>query len=224
MTDLIVVDYTQHAQTLDLPHLASLANETHDRAMTHANTAVSYAIQCGKILLQAKAKCQHGEWLPWLKANVRFHANSATGYMRLALNQQRVVDLPTLREALAHLAADPEPEPETADLLAAPPAEKPAPVVEKPREPGLTREQLREEGREIKRARQEREKTDPEWIAWKAWAPVLTPALLFSEGIDNLSANLPPLPDYDRAKLMAALRKIAAFIETFETVNFGEQS
>jgi hypothetical protein len=77
--------------------------------------ALERARQAGQLLLEAKAQCRHGEWLPWLSANVRLSERTAQGYMRLAVewerlqaNPQRVADLP-LRDALA-LLAEPQPE------------------------------------------------------------------------------------------------------------------
>jgi hypothetical protein len=66
-----------------------------------------YAAACGKLLLEAKAKVPHGQWLPWLRANVAFGERSAQGYMRIASrdpNPQRVADMP-LRQVLAELRA-----------------------------------------------------------------------------------------------------------------------
>jgi hypothetical protein len=85
--------------------LAVRINETHALAMQHAGKAVGFAIACGELLLEAKARVPHGQWLPWLRANVAFGERSAQGYMRIARrlpNPQRVADLP-LRRVLGEL-------------------------------------------------------------------------------------------------------------------------
>ena len=68
------------------------------------------------MLLQIKATKQHGEWLPWLNAEIdsgRLHIRTAQArvYMRLASNVQRAVHLEntSIRQALEMLS-DKEPE------------------------------------------------------------------------------------------------------------------
>jgi hypothetical protein len=53
--------------------------------------------------LQAKGQCQHGEWLPWLKANVRFSEPTAQAYMRIA---DRWDELQERRQAKTQHVAD----------------------------------------------------------------------------------------------------------------------
>jgi DUF3102 family protein len=64
--------------------LAARINEAHHSAMRHADKAISQAIACGEMLLEAKAKLPHGQWLPWLRKNITFGERSAQGYMRIA--------------------------------------------------------------------------------------------------------------------------------------------
>ena len=47
-------------------------------------TFLKHAIECGRLLIEAKATLPHGAWLPWLEANVSFGARQAQKYMRLA--------------------------------------------------------------------------------------------------------------------------------------------
>ena len=219
MTEPIISAADPSFQAADLTALANLANQAHDRALKTANNAVRLAIDCGLILLRAKAQCRHGEWLPWLKENVRFSQPTAWQYMQLATNYKRANNLPSIREALACLAEESEPvsEPKTADLLPAAPQASP-PSSPAPRPAELTREQLREEGRETKRANEERMKTDPHWLSWKAWRPLLGPVGELVKGIEQIQAqSLPPLTDDQRIELRDALRKIAVFIESFES-------
>ena len=94
-----------NGQLTDLPVLAAQINETQALAMLHAGKAVQYAVACGQLLHQAKAAVPHGQWLPWLRANVAFGERTAQGYMRIAHrlpNPQRVADMP-LRRVLGEL-------------------------------------------------------------------------------------------------------------------------
>ena len=219
MTEPIISTTAPAFQAADLSTLAALANQAHDRALKTANNAVQLAIDCGHILLRAKAQCKHGEWHSWMDANIRFGKRTAQKYMVLAANAHRGSHFTSIREALACLAEEPapEPEPKTADLLPAAPQASP-PVSSAPRPAELTREQLREEGREIKRANEERMKIDPNWLSWKAWRPLLGPVGELVKGIEQIQAqSLPPLTDEQRTELRDALRKIAAFIESFES-------
>jgi hypothetical protein len=91
--------------TEDLADLGIRINEAHGLAIRHAGKAVGYAIACGELLLKAKAKVPHGQWLPWLRANVAFGERSAQGYMRVAQrlpNPQHVADW-SLRRVLGEL-------------------------------------------------------------------------------------------------------------------------
>jgi hypothetical protein len=106
MTDLIA-----------LTDLAETINTEYAAAQSDARSAVQHAIACGKALLEAKAKCKHGEWLPWLEANVKFSKDSANDYMRLAKKEHApfLESAASIREALRLLDTEkqkPEPEQE----------------------------------------------------------------------------------------------------------------
>jgi hypothetical protein len=69
--------------------------------------AVSHAIRVGEVLIEAKSRARHGEWLPWLEANFPGSPRSAQGYMQLAANSEdarRVAHL-GVRGALKYSAA-----------------------------------------------------------------------------------------------------------------------
>jgi hypothetical protein len=92
-----------------LVDLATRINEAHRSAIHHAGKALEQAIACGQMLLEAKAKVPHGQWLPWLRQNVTFGERSAQGYMRLVHRvppeiRNGVSDFPSLRTALRALA------------------------------------------------------------------------------------------------------------------------
>jgi hypothetical protein len=97
----------------DAASLAARINEAHRRAVEHVAAAgehivcsVEHALTCGELLLKAKAEVPHGQWLPWLRANVTFSERSAQGYMEVARehrsNPQRVADM-SLRRMLKTL-------------------------------------------------------------------------------------------------------------------------
>jgi hypothetical protein len=95
---------TDIARSNSLTDLAHRINQAHHLAMRHANEAVGQAIACGEMLLEAKAKVPHGQWLPWLRQNVTFGERSAQGYMRLATHAPIAVQT-NIRDALKRLAA-----------------------------------------------------------------------------------------------------------------------
>lgn len=71
------------------------------------------AEQIGALLIEAKKKIDHGEWLNWLLENVTFGERTARNYMRVARSlpklehsdRQRVADL-SFRDLLGTLATD----------------------------------------------------------------------------------------------------------------------
>jgi hypothetical protein len=88
--------------------LAAEINEAHALAMQHAGEAVAQGIRVGHLLLEAKAKIPHGQWLPWLRANVTFSDRTAQSYMRIAHKsppeiRNGAADL-SLRKAIQHVA------------------------------------------------------------------------------------------------------------------------
>lgn len=107
-------------QNLPLAALADRIKAEHVACQNALRTGVAHAIECGRLLIEAKAKVSHGEWLPWLLENVPFSERSARGYMRLYRelpkldepNRQRIADM-SLSEALRELADHHSPKPET---------------------------------------------------------------------------------------------------------------
>lgn len=78
-------------------------NEAHRLAKESAETAIEYAIRCGKLLVEKKATVPHGEWEDWIKANCTFSCPSARNYMKLAKSENaNALAFSTLREALGY--------------------------------------------------------------------------------------------------------------------------
>jgi len=96
------------------PALAAEINFLHEEAERHANMAVVYAARCGAKLLEVKASLDHGQWLPWLRANCRVGHQQAGRYMKLAKEYPELLDsnfppggnLPGIKQALALITAD----------------------------------------------------------------------------------------------------------------------
>jgi hypothetical protein len=98
---------------LDLDTLAVEIRREHEAAEAAFESSVAHAMRCGQLLIEAKAKAGHGNWLPWVRANLPFSERTARNYMRLARNRQRIADLPSINEALTALikARPTEPDP-----------------------------------------------------------------------------------------------------------------
>ena len=94
-----------------LQDLVQAIDQEHQAAVGAARSAVEHAIECGKLLFEAKTVVGHGAWLGWVETNCTFGQRTAQGYMRLArelprldeANAQRVAHL-SLRDALGTLA------------------------------------------------------------------------------------------------------------------------
>jgi Protein of unknown function (DUF3102) len=81
-------------------------NRRHRRIMELGKQALDEAIDIGRDLSEIKASLDHGQWLPWLEKNAAFTARSATRYMRLWDNRDRLKsdNVSDLSEAYALLS------------------------------------------------------------------------------------------------------------------------
>ena len=91
-------------------NIASAINAAHEKVETAKREGTKYAMEAGRLLVEAKATVAHGGWDDWLKENVRFSPRTAQLYMKLArvaegdpAKAQRVADL-SLREATRSIA------------------------------------------------------------------------------------------------------------------------
>jgi Protein of unknown function (DUF3102) len=75
--------------------------ESAERCFSHG---VEHGIGAGELLIAAKKRFKHGEWLPWLKENCEVAERTAQAYMRLARlpaqKRKAIADLP-LTDALS---------------------------------------------------------------------------------------------------------------------------
>jgi hypothetical protein len=94
-----------------LASLSKAIKTAHQRAELAQHDALTFAVEAGNALLEAKKVCGHGAWLPWLSGNCSMSERTAQSYMRLAKKMaampveeaQRVADL-SLREAVQAVA------------------------------------------------------------------------------------------------------------------------
>src|SRR5690242_3025151 len=85
----------------ELQDIAAHVNESHRQCEQSLKQGLEHALEAGRLLLEAKGRLEHGQWLPWLQANCDVSERLAQKYMRVAK------ELPKL---------DPENTPRVADL------------------------------------------------------------------------------------------------------------
>ena len=99
---------------LDLTALAGQIKHEHGQCENAARSAVQHAIRAGELLVDAKARCQHGTWKRWIEEHCGFSLRTAQLYMGIARDvpklpaakAQRVALLPSLRGIERHLRQD----------------------------------------------------------------------------------------------------------------------
>jgi hypothetical protein len=84
----------------DLAELAATANREHAAGEADVRAGLEHFRAAGEALLKAKKRCGHGRWLPWLKANVKFSQQTASVYMRVAQDWDKLPAAGNLRDAL----------------------------------------------------------------------------------------------------------------------------
>jgi hypothetical protein len=95
-----------------LERRADRINAEHQQVEGALQASLEHARTAGELLLEAKARCPHGRWLPWLKSTMRFSEATAQRYMQIAsrwdeLMKSRTVRDLTMRDALRLLATRP---------------------------------------------------------------------------------------------------------------------
>jgi Protein of unknown function (DUF3102) len=74
------------------PTLPEQIEAAHQAAIGAARSAIEHAIECGKLLLQAKAAVPHGQWLGWIESHLSFGPRQAQKYCRLAEHADQVLN------------------------------------------------------------------------------------------------------------------------------------
>jgi N6-adenosine-specific RNA methylase IME4 len=92
--------------TPDLAAIAAEINAEHDAGEDATRRGLEHFRRAGEKLILAKQQCGHGQWLPWLKKNVRFSQPTAWAYMRVAKEWEKLSAANNLREALRLLTDD----------------------------------------------------------------------------------------------------------------------
>jgi hypothetical protein len=81
--------------------LATKIKALHAKLLAARKHTVDQAIEIGGLLVQAKSKCEHGEWLKWLKENVGFSRQTADNYVTLYEKREglKLLNVGSLSEA-----------------------------------------------------------------------------------------------------------------------------
>lgn len=96
-----------------LDELAAKINEKHAACTKAMQDGLCYAVEAGKLLIEAKARHEHGGWLRWVGKNCQFKTRLAQKYMQVAREYPKLTGTNTPR--MAHLGFG-----ETLRLLATP--------------------------------------------------------------------------------------------------------
>ena len=84
-------------------------NRLHHEIDNMARTALEKAIRIGELLTEQRARCKHGEWLPWLKANVQFCLEKPLTIIEgIYRERSKFVNVTNLAEAYRLLTGSPE--------------------------------------------------------------------------------------------------------------------
>jgi Protein of unknown function (DUF3102) len=70
--------------------VTSEINRLHFENLEAARSTIQRAMRIGELLSQTKSNHKHGEWLPWLKANVAFDERTAQRYVKVYENRDRL--------------------------------------------------------------------------------------------------------------------------------------
>jgi hypothetical protein len=73
-----------------LPDLAARIKAEHEAVALALNESVRHAMAAGELLIEAKARLQHGAWLPWLRDHCTISERTAQLYMRVAKNRDEI--------------------------------------------------------------------------------------------------------------------------------------
>jgi len=98
------------ARSNSLADLTIRINAEHDQVAKAVKRGLSHAIAAGELLIEAKKRIAHGQWLSWLKENCAVSERTASHHMRLARHRSEleqignVADL-SIRDAAGALAS-----------------------------------------------------------------------------------------------------------------------
>lgn len=104
-----VINLPKPAKPADLAALAQEIVSEQKAARDSAQSAIKHAIRCGALLIEAKAKVKHGQWLPWLQESCYLPERTAQAYMNLARHADSLPSDMTVRDALKLLTSKRKP-------------------------------------------------------------------------------------------------------------------
>ena len=78
---------------LPVPDPAKEIVRLHAKIQEALRTTLVDAIRAGELLTEQKAKLGHGKWLPWVKSNLPFTSRTASSYMKLFEERDRLETL-----------------------------------------------------------------------------------------------------------------------------------
>ena len=90
----------------ELAEYAHRINAAHEEGEQDTRRGLEHFRQAGEMLMKVRSRCPHGEWLKWLKANVKFSQQRASEYMRLAEGWGKLPPGGSLKESLRILVQD----------------------------------------------------------------------------------------------------------------------
>jgi hypothetical protein len=99
-------------QPTPVAQLAEEINEHHRQCEAAMNHGLEHALEAGRLLLEVKKRCCHGDWLPWLKKNFQGSKRTAQAYLRLHREYPQLkrkaqrVALLSMRQAIVNVAND----------------------------------------------------------------------------------------------------------------------
>jgi hypothetical protein len=108
VTSVVSIGQTRTPAASLIPRIEAAHLATRDAVLN----AVARAVECGHLLLEAKAKVGHGNWIPWIEKNLSLSVRQVQKYMRLA--EHLDPNAPwgthlTINEALAEISEKWEP-------------------------------------------------------------------------------------------------------------------
>lgn len=81
---------SQEQSDLPSPVAASEINRLHAKIFAALRTSIQDAIRIGELLSEERRRAGHGNWLPWIKANLEFSECTARNYIRVYENRDRL--------------------------------------------------------------------------------------------------------------------------------------
>ena len=89
---------------------AAEINRLHGEVGEGLRLTVEKTIRIGELLIEQKAKLAHGDWIPWIKANLTFPVRTAQRYVACWQNREKLNTSSTTHLTIEDLAHQSKPE------------------------------------------------------------------------------------------------------------------